>query len=86
MQVEFYGIPRMRAGVAAVELPEVATLGDALRELARRFPEFARDCLQEGELSRQCIANLDGARFVRDRATPLADGRVLLILSADAGG
>jgi molybdopterin converting factor small subunit len=89
LTIEFFGIPRMRTGVAQCRLSlksEQATLGDALRELGQRYPHFAEDCLAGGKLATAYVANLDGERFVSEPATPLVDGSSLLILSADAGG
>lgn len=85
IRVEFFGIPRQRAGVAATTA-EGARLGDVLRELEQKFPGLAEDCLQQGRLQASCTANLDGTRFVTDPQTPLTGKQVLLILSADAGG
>ena len=85
-RVEFYGIPRERAGVAQTTATG-RTLGEVIEELAARFPAFAADCVgPEGGLKPQVVANVRGDRFVRDPATPLDEDDVLLILSADAGG
>ncbi len=89
IQVEFYGIPRHRTGVASTTV-EVAgstiRLNDVFRQLRDRFPDLARDCFDEDGLRDGYAANIDGERFVTDASTPLADGSCLLILSADAGG
>ncbi|MEX2188428.1 MAG: MoaD/ThiS family protein [Pirellulales bacterium] len=83
--VEFYGIPRQRAGVERTAV--VATsLGSAIESLAERFPQLAVACFQGNQLHAAYTANLNGQRFVRDPDTPLADGDILLFLSADAGG
>ena len=87
--VEFYGIPRQRAGVPSLALesmPEGASLADALAQLAVRLPALAEVCFPEGGLKRGYVANLNGDRFVADPATQLAPGDCLLIMSADAGG
>ena len=89
IRVEFFGIARQRAGVAAVELdlPAAgATLADVLAELARCFPQFGRECVAGGRLHPTLSANLGGEQFVTDPATPIDRGQCLLILSADAGG
>jgi molybdopterin converting factor small subunit len=90
LRVEFFGIPRQRAGAAeaAIPLPSpTADLGDLLGELTFRFPGLVGECLEPGgRLAPACIANLDGDRFVRDPATPLAGVSTVLLLSADAGG
>jgi sulfur-carrier protein len=89
IQVEFFGVPRQRSGVAIALLdsdPEPLTLECALAELGRRFPEFGTDCLADNRLKPEYLANMDGRRFVHDPRTPLRDGDCLLIMSADAGG
>lgn len=83
--VEFFGIPRQRAGIEAV-CAQAAPLGQVLAELQSRFSRFAETCLADGRLKPGYLANLNGERFVTDPATPLAPGDELLILSADAGG
>lgn len=86
--VEFFGIPRQRAGRASMEisLDEPATLGDALQSIANALPEFGRHCLSGDRLRENYIANLGGQRFVTDPAAEISNGDSLLILSADAGG
>lgn len=89
IRVEFYGIPRHRAGVPFVELCEAqprVSLAEVLRAVGDRFPALARDCLTVDRLRDEYAANLDGERFVRDPATPIPSGASLLIMSADAGG
>jgi molybdopterin converting factor small subunit len=89
IRVEFYGIPRHRAGVAEaiVEVSAAtAALKDVFRQLGARFPELARDCFDQDGLRDGYAANINGECFVSDVATPLPDGSCLLILSADAGG
>jgi len=89
IRVEFYGIPRQRAGVAATTVEVIAAtalLHDVFQELGARFPELARDCFDRSGLRDGYAANLDGERFVTDGSTSLPDGSCLLILSADAGG
>ena len=85
VNVEFYGIPRARAGVASATA-EGATLGEVLGDLARQFPGFAADCLADGCLNDGYAANLNGEHFVRDPHLRLGAGDSLLILSSDAGG
>ncbi len=85
VRVEFYGIPRQRAGVATATA-EGTTLGEVLADLAARYPALADDCLDGGLLRRPFTANLNGDRFVTDPATELAPTDCLLILGADAGG
>ena len=89
IRVEFYGIPRQRAGIAATNIDVSSAtipLLDVFRQLGERFPKLARDCFDQHGLRDGYAANVNGERFVADALTPLADGSCLLILSADAGG
>lgn len=85
VDVEFYGIPRQRAGVARSTC-EAATLGELLSVLQRRFPAFAAACLEGPRLRQGYVANINGERFVGDPSTPLGPHDAVLIFSADAGG
>jgi molybdopterin converting factor small subunit len=84
MLVEFFGIPRERAGVSELEL-HADTLGELYGVLAARFPALA-GLVSAAGLHPTVAANLNGDVFVRDLTTTLAAGDRLLILSADAGG
>jgi len=88
IRVEFYGIPRSRAGVEftmiAIEQDGVQ-LGDLLGDLSRRFPDLA-DCIEADRLKPSYRASVDGERFVSRHDELLAAGSSLLIMSADAGG
>ncbi len=86
--IEFYGIPRLRSGVArAVVMDEQPrTLGELWQRLAIQYPRFASDCLIEDRLQSHYIANLNGERFVEDPHTLLPMDACVLVLSADAGG
>lgn len=83
--VEFYGLPRERAGLASTAACG-GNLGEVLSELERRFPELAADCLASGRLRSGYAANLNGQRFITASETTLKPGDTLLIMSADAGG
>ncbi len=83
--VEFFGIPRARAGVPVTTCGG-ETLGQVFTELAARFPELAETCFESGRLRPGYIANLDGQQFIDDPKTLLNDGQAILILSADVGG
>jgi len=85
IQVEFFGIPRARAGVAATTAVGCC-LGEVLGDLAGRFPELANTCIENLALQPGYTANLGGDRFVTDPATPLIEGSTVLLLSLDAGG
>ena len=85
IRVEFYGIPRERAGVASVDV-NAANLGRALREVGRALPALADCCVADGRLLAGYLANINGQRFTTDPSTPLQPGDSVLILSTDVGG
>ena len=84
MHVEFFGIPRERAGVSEVDI-DAATVGELLETLADRFPAFRQLITCDG-LHSSIAINLNGDRFVNDPDVPLAKSDRVLLLSADAGG
>jgi molybdopterin converting factor small subunit len=89
VRIEFYGIPRRRAGVAhtTLELRQDPTrLGEVLKDLAARFPQLGADCVVGERLRLGYTANLSGRAFVTDPETHVRAGDSLLILHADAGG
>jgi molybdopterin converting factor small subunit len=83
--VEFYGIPRARAGTAAWQT-QAGTLEELLRAVGRRFPRLEGECVIDGQLAPGYTVNVNGDRFVTDPATPLEPGDHVLLLSVDAGG
>jgi molybdopterin converting factor small subunit len=85
VRVEFFGLARSRSGVDAVDL-EAATLGDVIKLLTEGFPALAETCFPGGTISSHWLFSLNGREFTRQNSTELADGDVLLLLSADAGG
>ena len=85
IQVEFYGIPRQRAGVATA-LAGGPRLKDVLAQLENEFPGLKGTCINDGQLLPGYVANLSGEDFVTDPETKLSDNESVLILSADAGG
>ena len=84
MHVEFFGVPRERAGISELEV-HADTLGQLLGTLAVRMPSLS-EIIQSDRLHPAFVANLNGDRFVTDPDTPLGTGDFVLILSADAGG
>ena len=80
VKVEFYGIPRARAGVTET-ISQGSSVGDVLEDLARRLPQLANACIDGRNLKSGYTLNLKGDRFLTDPQTPLADGDVLLYLS-----
>ena len=83
--IEFFGIPRLRAGTNMAWL-NAETVAQALRELGRLYPTLADDCLAVGNVPAAYRLSLNADRFVSDPETPLSDGDTLLLMSADVGG
>lgn len=83
--VEFFGVPRRRAGRAELRVP-VGPARAALDEVARHCPRLADLVDADGRLSPHYLLSLDGQAFVTDLDVALQSGDHLLILSADAGG
>jgi molybdopterin converting factor small subunit len=84
MHVEFFGIPRQRAGISELEV-QANTLGHLLGTLVERIPSLGEFISME-QLHPSFVANLNGDQFVSDPGTPLGEDDCVLILSADAGG
>jgi molybdopterin converting factor small subunit len=84
MHVEFFGVPRERAGMSELEV-QADTLGQLLGTLAAQIPSFG-ELIGANQLHPSFVANLNGDRFVSDPGTPLGENDCVLILSADAGG
>jgi molybdopterin converting factor small subunit len=84
MHVEFFGVPRERAGVSDLEV-HADTLGQLLGMLAERLPSLSK-IIEDDRLHPAFVANLNGDRFVTEPGTALRADDCVLILSADAGG
>jgi molybdopterin-guanine dinucleotide biosynthesis protein A len=83
--VEFYGVPRLRAGLSRLEV-SARSLGDALTELGHTCPALLGTILNGREVLPEYAVNLNGEQFIRDPATPLHEGDSLILLSVDVGG
>jgi hypothetical protein len=83
--VEFYGMPRQRAGRAELRVP-AGTVADALAAVETACPELAGLRQASGRLSAHYLLSLNGERFIKDFRQTLQPGDCLLLLSADAGG
>jgi molybdopterin converting factor small subunit len=83
--IELFGVARMRAGCAALSV-EARCLGDALRALGERCPSLVPAVVADGRLGRGYLVALNGAQLTADPEVPLADGDVVVLVSADAGG
>ena len=83
--IEFYGIPRARAGRKDVVV-SAATVREALAAVALECPDLSAVLGSDGGLAKHYRLSLDGQFFVTDLAHILQSGDRLLLLSADAGG
>ena len=82
--IEFYGIPRERAGRAELTV-QAATVAEALAAIERACPGLRGVCV-DGRLAPHYRLALDGRQFITDVNQPLQSATRLLLLSADAGG
>ncbi|MCA9694761.1 MAG: MoaD/ThiS family protein [Nannocystaceae bacterium] len=85
IDVELYGVVRLRAGVDRVALP-AGTLAEVLGALARRCPALAPELIRDGHASAHLLVALDGREVIDDPARPIAPGSCLVLTSAQAGG
>ncbi len=83
--VEFFGVPRLRAGIASVTL-EAGTVKEALLKSSQLLPDWADHCLEEGNLKPEYLMNINGIHFCKDENEKMESGDSLLIFSADVGG
>ena len=83
--IELFGVPRLRAGTGLVQL-DGSTLATALSGLGQICPALVGVLIEGGRVHPSYRVCLNGDRFVSDLATPLAEGDVLMLLSADVGG
>ena len=83
--VEFYGIPRQRAGRAELVV-SAGTVADALAAVESACPGLCGLVTQDGSLSPHYLLSIDGQRFLSDLDRPLRPEDRLLLLSADVGG
>jgi molybdopterin converting factor small subunit len=83
--VEFFGIPRQRAGRTEL-IVEAAALGEVLRAVQQACPGLSDLVQADGRLARHYLLSLDGSGFVTDLHQPLEQDARILLLSADAGG
>jgi len=87
--VEFFGIPRVRAGLErVVVLPNrsSAMLSEILEHVASQLPTFADACMTNNKLDDHYLVSLDGEEFIHEGDALIEENRTIYILSADAGG
>lgn len=86
MRIELFGVARLRAGRARVEL-EADTLDSALRALGRACPGVEPDVVEAGRLTRHFLASLNGGPFLAgDEKLALKTDDTLVIIGNQAGG
>jgi molybdopterin converting factor small subunit len=83
--VEFFGVPRQRAGRAELVVP-AGRVAEVLAAVEGACPGLKGLLRQDGRLAPHYLLSVDGQRFVTDAREPLEAGTRLLLLSADAGG
>ena len=83
--VELFGVARVKAGVASVQVDGV-TLGQVLRAAESRCAPLRGLLLAEGRIRAAYRVSLNAARFLSDLNEPIDSGDVLLVIAADPGG
>jgi molybdopterin converting factor small subunit len=83
--VEFYGVPRHRAGRAELAVA-ARTIGELLEAVEKACPGLAGLRRPDGRLAAHYLLSIDGREFVTDVRQQLRPGDRVLLLSADAGG
>lgn len=83
--VEFYGIPRQRAGCGSAVVAG-RTVADVLAAVERGYPGLAGLLGSDGAIASHYRVSIDGKRFVTHGESIVRPGEHVLILSADAGG
>ena len=83
--VEFYGLPRQRAG--RTEITTVAgTVRDALGAAHAACPNLSGLLTPDGRLNPHYLVSLNGERFVTDLGEVLTGDARVLVMGTDAGG
>jgi molybdopterin converting factor small subunit len=83
--VEFFGIPRQRAGRAELAVP-AGTVAEALAAVVCDCPGLHGLLNDSRGLSAEYLLSINGERFVSNLGQRLRPGDQLWLLSADAGG
>jgi molybdopterin converting factor small subunit len=83
--VEFFGLPRQRAGRAELNVP-VGTVAETLAAVEKACPGLAGLVRADGRLAPHYLLSINGHRFLADLDEGLHPADHLLLLSADAGG
>jgi hypothetical protein len=83
--VEFFGVPRQRAGRAELAVP-AGTVAEVLAAVERECPGLTGLVRPDGRVAPHYLVSIDGRQFVTDLGQRVRPGGRLLLLSADAGG
>lgn len=83
--VEFFGVPRQRAGRAELGVA-ARTVGELLQGVEAACPGLAGLRRADGRLAPHYLLSIGGRQFVTDVRQELRPGDRVLLLSADAGG
>lgn len=83
VRVEFYGLARLRAGVAELTA-DAGTVRAALVAAQAACPGLR--VLRDNAVSPEYLVSVGGVRFIANPDEPLAHGDAVLVLGADAGG
>lgn len=83
--IELFGVPRLRAGLDVVEV-EARSLGEALRALGVSCPALTPSVVDGERLGAAYLVAINGLQITADPGTSLAEGDVVVLLAADAGG
>ncbi len=83
--VEFFGVPRMRAGRAGVEV-EAGTVADALIRSLEEVPGLAGIVSPGGQVGSAYRVCRNGEIFLGEQTQSLDEGDSLMLIAADAGG
>jgi molybdopterin converting factor small subunit len=83
--VEFYGVPRQRAGRAELAVA-ARTVAELLEAVERECPGLTGLRREDGRLAGHYLLSIEGRQFVTDVRQELRPGDRVLLLSADAGG
>lgn len=82
--VEFYGVPRLRAGRATLEAP-AGTLAEVMAHVVKACPAL-RDLTDHPSLRAHYLVSVEGERFLTEWDVMLCNGARVVVMSADAGG
>ena len=83
--VEFFGVPRQRAGCAST-LVAARTVAEALVAVEKQHPGLRGLLGADGSVAAQYRVSIDGQQFITRPDVAVQPTQHILILSADAGG